>query len=216
MQEAVAVQQERYTIEQVERLLTRHLHRREELDLRGPMRERLFVRVPADVVPTPTVHDAVLERADLFRALNRIPTHYRRLLVLWYATDWSTDRIVAWFQTQFPKVSRRTVFRWRQQAVQVLTRQMNNNRCRVTLTGVNLATMADVSRSPVLLRRYGASPAIEQGCAFAIFARCFWRRVLGSGHPGRQGETRPVDIFARCPVRRYSSGRRVQFCRAGA
>src|SRR5690606_16816106 len=59
--------------------------------------------------------------------------------------------------------------------------------------------MADVSRSPVLLRRYGASPANEQGCAFAIFARCFWRRVLGSGHPGRQGETRPVDIFARCP-----------------
>lgn len=128
-QEAVAVQQERYTVEQVERLLVRYLHRREELDLRGPMRERLFVRVPADdVVPTPTVHDAVLERADLFRALNRIPTHYRRLLVLWYATDWSTDRIVAWFQKQFPKVSRRTVFRWREQAVQVLTRQMNQNR----------------------------------------------------------------------------------------
>ena len=128
MQEAVAVQQERYTVEQVERLLVRYLHRREELDLRGPMRERLFVRVPADVMPTPTVHDAVLERADLFRALNRIPAHYRRLLVLWYATDWSTDRIVAWFQTQFPKVSRRTVFRWREQAVQVLTRQMNKNR----------------------------------------------------------------------------------------
>jgi len=129
MQEAVAVQQERYTVEQVERLLVRYLHRREELDLRGPMRERLFVRVPADdVVPTPSVHDAVLERADLFRALNRIPTHYRCLLVLWYATDWSTDRIVAWFQKQFPKVSRRTVFRWREQAVQVLTRQMNQNR----------------------------------------------------------------------------------------
>jgi len=128
VQEAVAVQQERYTVEQVERLLKRYLHRREELDLRGPMRERLFVRVPADdVVPTPTVHDAVLERADLFRALNRIPAHYRRLLVLWYATDWSTDRIVAWFQKQFPKVSRRTVFRWREQAVQVLTRQMNKN-----------------------------------------------------------------------------------------
>ena len=129
MQEAVAVHQEQYTVEQVERLLKRYLHRREELDLCGPMRERLFVRVPADdVVPTPTVHDAVLERADLFRALNRIPTHYRRLLVLWYATDWSTDRIVAWFQKQFPKVSRRTVFRWREQAVQVLTRQMNQNR----------------------------------------------------------------------------------------
>jgi len=127
--EAVAVQQERYTVEQVERLLKRYLHRREELDLRGPMRERLFVRVPVDdVVPTPTVHDAVLERADLFRALHRIPAHYRRLLVLWYATDWSTDRIVAWFQKQFPKVSRRTVFRWREQAVQVLTRQMNKNR----------------------------------------------------------------------------------------
>jgi len=126
--EAVAVQQERYTVEQVERLLKRYLHRREELDLRGPMRERLFARVPADVMSNPTVHDAVLERADLFRALNRIPTHYRRLLVLWYATDWSTDRIVAWFQKQFPKVSRRTVFRWREQAVQVLTRQMNQNR----------------------------------------------------------------------------------------
>src|SRR5690606_36263230 len=124
VQEAVAVQQERYTIEQVERLLTRHLHRREELDLRGPMRERLFVRVSADVMPNPTVHDAVLERADLFRALNRIPAHYRRLLVLWYGSDWSTDRIVAWFQRQFPKVSRRTVFRWREQAVISLTRQM--------------------------------------------------------------------------------------------
>lgn len=129
VQEAVAVQQERYTVEQVERLLKRYLHRREEVDLRGPMIERLFVRVPADdVVPTPTVHDAVLERADLFRALNRIPAHYRRLLVLWYATDWSTDRIVAWFQKQFPKVSRRTVFRWREQAVISLTRQMNKNR----------------------------------------------------------------------------------------
>lgn len=127
MQEAVAVQQERYTVEQVKRLLERYLHRREELDLRGPMRERLFFRVSADVVPNLSVHDAVLEKADLFRALNRIPAHYRRLLVLWYATDWSTDRIVAWFQKQFPKLHRRTVFRWHQQALEILTRQMNRN-----------------------------------------------------------------------------------------
>jgi len=125
--EAVAVQQERYTVEQVERLLVRYLHRREELDLRGPMGARLFVRVSADVMPTPTVHDAVLERADLVRALNRIPAHYRRLLVLWYGSDWSTDRIVAWFQKQFPRLHRRTVFRWREQALRVLTRQMNRN-----------------------------------------------------------------------------------------
>src|SRR5690606_11051158 len=104
------------------------IYRREELDLRGPMRERLFVRVPADVVPTPTVHDAVLERADLFRALNRIPTHYRRLLVLWYATDWSVERILHYYRQQFPKLGRATIFRSRQEAVQVLTRQMNRNR----------------------------------------------------------------------------------------
>jgi len=129
MQEAVAVQQEQYTVEQVERLLVRYLQRREELDLCGPMRERLFVRVPADdVVPTPTVHDAVLERADLFRALNRIPAHYRRLLVLWYATDWSVERILHHYRKQFPKLGRATIFRWRQEAVQVLTRQMNRNR----------------------------------------------------------------------------------------
>ena len=129
MQEAVAVQQERYTVEQVERLLKRYLHRREELDLRGPMRERLFVRVPADdVVPTPTVHDAVLERADLFRALNRIPAHYRRLLVLWYATDWSVERILHYYRQKFPKLGRATIFRWRKEAVDVLTRKMNRNR----------------------------------------------------------------------------------------
>lgn len=127
MQEAVAVQQERYTVEQVERLLVRYLHRREELDLRGPMRERLFVRVSADVMPTPTVHDAILERADLFRALNRIPTHYRRLLVLWYATDWSVERIMHYYRQQFSKLGRATIFRWRKEAVQVLTRQMNRN-----------------------------------------------------------------------------------------
>src|SRR5690606_11359556 len=40
--------------------------------------------------------------------------------------------------------------------------------------------IADVSRSPVLLRRYGASPAIEQGCAFAIFARCPGTVLLGA------------------------------------
>jgi len=129
MQEAVAVQQERYTVEQVERLLVRYLHKREELDLCGPMRERLFVRVPADdVVPTPTVHDAVLERADLFRALNRIPAHYRRLLVLWYATDWSVERILHYYRQQFPKLGRATIFRWRKEAVDVLTRKMNRNR----------------------------------------------------------------------------------------
>jgi len=129
MQEAVVVQQERYTVEQVERLLKRYLHRREELDLRGPMRERLYVRVPADdVVPTPTVHDAVLERADLFRALNRIPAHYRRLLVLWYATDWSVERILHYYRQQFPKLGRATIFRWRKEAVDVLTRKMNRNR----------------------------------------------------------------------------------------
>jgi len=129
MQEAVAVQQEQYTVEQVERLLVRYLHRREELDLHGPMRERLFVRVPADdVVPTPTVHDAVLERADLFRALNRIPAHYRRLLVLWYATDWSVERILHYYRQQFPKLGRATIFRWRKEAVDVLTRKMNRNR----------------------------------------------------------------------------------------
>lgn len=127
MQEAVAVQQERYTVEQVERLLVRYLHRREELDLRGPMRERLFVRVPADVMPNPSVHDAVLERADLFRALNRIPAHYRRLLVLWYATDWSVERILHHYRKQFPKLGRATIFRWRKEAVRVLTRQMNRN-----------------------------------------------------------------------------------------
>lgn len=121
------MQQERYTVEQVERLLTRHLHRREELDLCGPMRERLFSRISADVMTAPTVHDAVLERADLFLALNRIPVHYRRLLVLWYGSDWSTDRIVVWFQKQFPRLHRRTVFRWREQALRVLTRQMNRN-----------------------------------------------------------------------------------------
>jgi len=129
MQEAVAVQQEQYTVEQVERLLKRYLHRREELDLCGPMRERLFVRVPADdVVPTPTVHDSVLERADLFRALNRIPAHYRRLLVLWYATDWSVERILHYYRQQFPRLGRATIFRWRKEAVDVLTRKMNRNR----------------------------------------------------------------------------------------
>ena len=128
VEEAVAVQQERYTVEQVERLLVRYLHRREELDLRGPMRERLFVRVPADVVPTPTVHDAVLERADLFRALNRIPAHYRLLLVLWYATDWSVERILHYYRQRFPKLGRATIFRWRKEAVDVLTRKMNRNR----------------------------------------------------------------------------------------
>jgi len=127
--EAVAVQQERYTVEQVERLLKRYLHRREELDLHGPLGVRLFVRVPADdVALTPTVHDAVLERADLFRALNRIPAHYRRLLVLWYATDWSVERILHYYRQQFPKLGRATMFRWRQEALQVLTRQMNRNR----------------------------------------------------------------------------------------
>lgn len=127
LREAVAVQQERYTVEQVERLLVRYLHRREELDLRGPMGVRLFARVPADAMPTPTVHDAVLERADLFRALNRIPAHYRRLLVLWYATDWSVERILHHYRKQFPKLGRATIFRWRQEAVEVLTRQMNRN-----------------------------------------------------------------------------------------
>ena len=128
VEEAVAVQQERYTVEQVERLLARYLHRQEELDLRGPMGARLFVRVPADVVPTPTVHDAVLERADLFRALNRIPAHYRRLLVLWYATDWSVERILHYYRQRFPKLGRATIFRWRKEAVDVLTRKMNRNR----------------------------------------------------------------------------------------
>lgn len=125
---AVAVQQERYTVEQVERLLKRYLHRREELDLRGPLGVMLCARVPADVMPTPTVHDAVLERADLFRALNRIPAHYRRLLVLWYATGWSVERILHYFRQQFPKLGRATIFRWRKEAVRVLTRQMNRNR----------------------------------------------------------------------------------------
>lgn len=128
VQEAVAVQQERYTVEQVERLLKRYLHRREELDLRGPLGVRLFARVPAGVMPNPTVHDAVLERADLFRALNRIPAHYRRLLVLWYATDWSVERILYFFREQHPKLARATLFRWRQEALQVLTRQINRNR----------------------------------------------------------------------------------------
>jgi len=128
LREAVTVQQERYTVEQVERLLVRYLHRREELDLRGPRSLRLSTEPRVQVTLRPTVHDAVLERADLFRALNRIPAHYRRLLVLWYATDWSVDRILHFYRQQFPKLGRATIFRWRKEAVQVLTRQMNRNR----------------------------------------------------------------------------------------
>ena len=123
----VYMEQERYTVAQVEALLVKHLHRREELDLRGPRSLRLLARPPVQVTPRYSVHDSVLEKADLFRALSRIPSHYRRLLILWYGSDWSTDRIVAWYQKQFPKLHRRTVFRWHQQALEILTRQMNRN-----------------------------------------------------------------------------------------
>lgn len=128
VEEAVAVQQERYTVEQVEKLLVRYLHRQEELDLRGPRSLRMLTAPRVQVRLRPTVHDAVLERADLFRALNRIPAHYRRLLVLWYATDWSVERILHFFRREHPKLGRATLFRWRQEALQVLTRQMNRNR----------------------------------------------------------------------------------------
>src|SRR5690606_33293489 len=100
----------------------------EELDLRGPRSLRLLVRPPVQVTPRYSVHDSVLEKADLFRALSRIPAHYQLLLVMWYATDWSVERILHYFRQQFPKLGRATIFRWRKEAVEVLTRKMNKNR----------------------------------------------------------------------------------------
>lgn len=116
---------DRYTYRQVESMLVRYLHERQQPDLHGKIGKGLKHIPNVDPYRRVSVNEAVIERADLFRALARLPHNLRQLLVLWYATDWSTDRIVEWYRKQPPYPGRRTVFRWREIAVRRLVRIMN-------------------------------------------------------------------------------------------
>lgn len=119
-----------YTVRQVESLLKRYLYYREPIsDLHGPRNQRrLWEESAGQVWRRPTISDALLERADLFRALNRlhdIDLRYWTLLHIWYGTDWSVDKILAWYRQSFPKLARATLFRWRREALRELTQLMN-------------------------------------------------------------------------------------------
>lgn len=122
---------QQYTYSRVEALLYRYLTRRDLPDLHGKVDYRLRLRLEKfheRQRRTPDVNDAVLERVDLFRALSRLPHSLRVILVLWYGTDWSEDRMLLELGRMWgTKLSRRTLYRRKRIAIIALMRELNRS-----------------------------------------------------------------------------------------
>lgn len=112
-----------YTYGEVERMLWRWLGERPQLSTHGRIthRPRESGGGQPDRWASVQVNDALIEKIDLYRAYKKLPSHYRRVILFWYGSGWSVERIVAWYkQNGYPRLHRRTVFKWRRQAVEAL------------------------------------------------------------------------------------------------
>jgi len=159
--QTVGVDQHIYTREEVEHLLWTHLHRRPQMTTHGRTvakyaggpyvcprclgegehdgrrcgRCRGKGRV-SDVMPTGSgtvsVPDALLSKADLLRAIHGLSERYRALLLYFYATQDSPERIGHLLKRYNGGValSARTVYRWRSEAVDMLVATLNRTHTR--------------------------------------------------------------------------------------
>lgn len=123
--EAIALdrQTEHYTYAEVERMLWRWFAERPQVNLHGKLthKPRTAGGTQLDRWASVQVNEALLEKIDLYLAYKKLPSHYRRIILLWYGSGWSVERIVAWYkQNGYPRLHRRTIFKWRRQAVEAL------------------------------------------------------------------------------------------------
>lgn len=160
MIEVVDTDQHIYTRREVEHLLWTHLSLRPQLTTHGrtvarygagpyvcprclgdPERRKGCVfcertgRV-TDVLPagsgTVSVPDALLGKADLLRAMRQLSERYRVLLLHFYATQDSPERIGRLLARHNggAALSARTVYRWRSEAVDMLVTILNRTYAR--------------------------------------------------------------------------------------
>lgn len=115
----------RYTYQQVEALLARHLGDRQVLDLHGKIGRGLRYVPRTDKRRMVAVNEAVIERADIMRALAKLDIDRRLFLFLWYASDYSIEQILAGFRQWHPRLHRRTLFKWRREAIREIVKIIN-------------------------------------------------------------------------------------------